>query len=241
MLNLRCIRNLVLSTLPVATCFCAKSSAETHVLMVRHGQTNWNREPRYQGHTDVPLNEKGVEQSLQLAEKIAQNYPKINAIYSSDLTRAFVTALATAEKFALPVIKKTGLRELNLGEVEGLRLDNPKVLAVQEAANQRSALYPDFRKQWDFPFSAGGESYNQLLDRVKNEILEIAKTHPNETVVVFTHGGVIQRVICDALNVEKCSPIDNCSIAHLSVDLKNQERPISFLQIEALESQQKLY
>jgi broad specificity phosphatase PhoE len=93
--------------------------AATQLLLVRHGETDWNKEQRLQGHTDNPLNKNGQEQALRFSKRISKTYPDIQAIYASDLIRAYTTAVPTAKKLRLPIQKSAALREINWGELEG--------------------------------------------------------------------------------------------------------------------------
>lgn len=85
----------------------------THFLLVRHGETDWNKEMRYQGQIDIALNETGVAQAKSLANDLIVTHPDVAAIYSSDLSRAYVTAMQSAEKYNLTVMKTEALREIS--------------------------------------------------------------------------------------------------------------------------------
>ena len=91
---------------------------ETHVYLVRHGETAWNRERRFQGHQDVPLSPAGLFQAERLAQRLKSE--TFDAVYSSDLKRAVQTAEIVARELALPVVTLKGLRERSMGEWEGL-------------------------------------------------------------------------------------------------------------------------
>jgi len=90
----------------------------TTLLLVRHGETDWNAERRWQGHADVPLNERGREQARALAEQLAGE--SVDAIYSSDLSRARDTADILGARLDVPVVVDADLREIDVGPVEGL-------------------------------------------------------------------------------------------------------------------------
>src|SRR6185437_6606991 len=96
----------------------------TTLLLVRHGETDWNAERRYQGHADVPLNDRGVEQARELAEQLAGE--RIDAIYSSDLSRAHATAEIVGERLGVPVVTDPDLREIDVGAVEGLTFEESR-------------------------------------------------------------------------------------------------------------------
>ena len=209
-------------------------SRQTRLILVRHGQTDWNKENRLQGQTDIPINAIGEKQAKTFSERIIQTYPNIDAIYSSDLIRAYATALATAEKYNLQVHKKTGLREINWGEIEGMRIFDPIANAYLEREAKLATLYPDRRLRWDIPLAPGAESSNQILNRFKKELVEIAKSHPDQTVLVFSHGRAIRTLIIDLLDSEDFIHMRNCATAHILIDLQNEHHNISFHKLEQL-------
>src|SRR5713226_3385839 len=90
-----------------------------HLLFIRHGETKWNTEWRIQGHTDTPLNARGIEQAEQLAARLATE-AKIDALYSSPLARARVTAEIIGKKLGLAASFDDRLKEKHLGEMEGM-------------------------------------------------------------------------------------------------------------------------
>ena len=89
----------------------------TEIIIIRHGETEWNKTGRFQGHSDVPLSEEGRAQAEALGKNLVVDH--VDAIYASDLTRAMETAAPLAERFGLPVIPDPQLRELNFGAWEG--------------------------------------------------------------------------------------------------------------------------
>ncbi|CAN0883721.1 Phosphoglycerate mutase-like protein 4 [Linum grandiflorum] len=103
----------------------------TEIVVVRHGETEWNAGRKIQGHIDVDLNEAGRQQAASVAERLS-NEPKISAVYSSDLKRAFDTAQAIANRCGgLEVIKELGLRERHLGDLQGLALSEASKVCPQ--------------------------------------------------------------------------------------------------------------
>lgn len=163
----------------------------TRIILVRHGQTVWNLEMKYQGHTDIALTDKGLEQASLVAKRLAAE--KVAAVYASDLSRAYMTAEKIAASFTLPVIAMPELREISFGEWEGLTYTNinqgwPEVMA-NLFANPDSVQIP------------GGETFRELKARAANAIKKIVLNHPGETVVVVSHGGTIRTLICDALDI----------------------------------------
>jgi broad specificity phosphatase PhoE len=152
------------------------------LLLARHGETDWTREKRWQGHADPPLNERGREQARALAEKLAD--VQLDAIYSSDLLRASQTATIVADGRAIDVRLDPELRENDFGDWTGLTRDE-----VERRFPGGSLLRRSGRKGW-----GGGESYEEMADRIIRAVDRIAATHPGERVLVVTHNGPIRAV-----------------------------------------------
>lgn len=157
----------------------------TRVCLVRHGQTDWNVEGRYQGQSDIPLNENGRAQAHLLAQQL-EGQP-FTAIYSSDLSRALETAEIIARCVRLPVRRDARLREINQGEWEG------QVVGIIKARYatlwQQRAEDPSLRPP-------GGETIYEVLDRVRAAMTEISHLHPTGPVLVVSHGLTLAAVIC---------------------------------------------
>ncbi|MDD4600264.1 Phosphoserine phosphatase 1 [bioreactor metagenome] len=163
----------------------------TKIILVRHGQTIWNVEMKYQGQTDIDLTEKGIIQAQLVADRLAKE--PLSAVYSSDLSRAFITAKAIAAKHTLQVIAVPELREINFGDWEGLTY-----------TNINSGWPQTMNKLFTCPEEViipGGESFPQVKERATAALARIAHNHPNETIVVVSHGGTIRTLICAALNI----------------------------------------
>ena len=141
----------------------------TTLLLVRHGETDWNAERRWQGHADVPLNERGREQARALAEQLAGD--SIDAIYSSDLSRARDTADIVGTRLGVPVVVDADLREIDVGAVEGLTWEQSQAF-----------------EGWQ------GEPHEAHAERVLAAVNRIAERHPGERILVVTHGGSMRRV-----------------------------------------------
>jgi broad specificity phosphatase PhoE len=108
-------------------------SEDTILLLIRHGQTDWNKEKRTNGQTDTSLNEIGILQAKDLSFKLQQEHPDITQIYSSDLIRAYSTAEETAKLFALAINKDARLKEMKYGEAEGqIKSEHVKEYSKQE-------------------------------------------------------------------------------------------------------------
>jgi broad specificity phosphatase PhoE len=158
----------------------------TEILLVRHGETDWNAEQRWQGHADRPLNERGREQARTLARQLSG--ARLAAVYSSDLARARETAEIVAAARGLAVTPLQELREVNVGSWSGLR------------GAECEARFPEGYARW----RAGGhgwedgETYEEMSARVVGAVRRIAARHPGETVLVVTHGGAIRSVLAHA-------------------------------------------
>lgn len=167
-------------------------SPVTHILALRHGETDWNVAKRMQGHLDIPLNQNGLAQADVLAKALAQE--PISAIYSSDLSRAAVTALPLAQLKDLPVHKTAQLRERHFGVFQGKTYSEIEGLLPQAFGLWRDRD-PDFSAQ-------DGESLRQLQTRIEAFMQEIAQRHAGQTVAIFSHGGVMDIIYRIANKVE---------------------------------------
>ncbi|MBK9573366.1 MAG: histidine phosphatase family protein [Rhodoferax sp.] len=172
----------------------------TELVLIRHGETDWNRELRFQGQADVPLNAVGLEQARRLGERLAGE--ALDGLVSSDLSRARQTAGPIQQRNAqvsmAGVVWDAALREQNFGVLEGL-----KVPDVQAGHPEVWAQWLEF--QADFAPS-GGESTRQFHSRVMAALRELAKTRGQQTLVVVTHGGVLDMVYRTALGLPLSGP-----------------------------------
>ena len=156
----------------------------TTLLFVRHGETDWNAERRFQGHADVPLNARGLAQAQELADRLAAE--ALDAIYTSDLSRARVTAEIVSTRLGVPAVVDPDLREIDVGAVEGLTFEESRGLGWQ------------------------GEPKDAHAARILRAIHRIAGNHPDGRVLVVTHGGSMRRVH-EHLGLED-TLIDNCVV-----------------------------
>ncbi|MBO7332174.1 MAG: histidine phosphatase family protein [Alphaproteobacteria bacterium] len=155
----------------------------THFLLVRHGETDWNKEKRCQGWTDIPLNETGLAQ----AEKISKQLKKgdYSALYTSDLKRAFQTAEVLNETLSLSIQKVKELRELNHGDAEGkkdIRQIYGDILAIMYDNTHPNGF--DIRLP-------SGESRNDVLARLLPFLRKVAEKHKGENILLVSHGNLI--------------------------------------------------
>lgn len=157
-------------------------SRATRLCLVRHGETEWNRERRLQGHLDVPLNAAGLAQARATAAHLAGQ--TFSAVYCSDLARARQTAMAAADALACAAQPTPALRERHYGALQGL--------TYAEARERLPAEFERFSaRDADFAFSGGGESLRGFAARIEQAVSEIARRHPGEQVLIVTHGGAL--------------------------------------------------
>jgi alpha-ribazole phosphatase len=178
----------------------------TRIILIRHGQTDWSSQKRYNGITDVSLNEEGKSQARRLCERLKSE--KIHKVYSSDMKRTLQFAAIALKDMSIE--KLFQLREMNFGVFEGL--------TYGEIMNK----YPDIYKQWlRNPLKTvirGTESLDSLAERVRNALAQVLSLNKNLTVAVFTHAGPIKVILCDALKLglEKIWQIEQ-DLAGLSI------------------------
>lgn len=160
------------------------ASGEVTLLLIRHGETAWNAEHRIQGRLDVPLSTTGMWQSGRLAERLSGE--AIDAIVSSDLSRAWMTGTPLAEVHGLSMLPEPRLRERAFGIFEGKTLDEIAAGHPQEFAAWRARDV-----DWRIP---DGESGTEFIGRVLDAMRDIAASYAGRTVAVVTHGGVLDVV-----------------------------------------------
>lgn len=184
----------------------------TRLCFVRHGETAWNAEQRMQGHKDLPLSPAGLEQALGAGQHLSGQ--PVAAIYSSDLLRAQQTAQPIAEALMLPIRLVPELRERNYGRCEGLVRSE----VVSQYAEDAHAL----RERVVDYVVPGGESLLQHQSRVLACVDRLAREHIGQTIIVVTHGGVLdliyRRASGMALEKRRDFAIPNTGINWLSID-----------------------
>lgn len=177
----------------------------TKLLLARHGETDWNRDHRWQGHSDVPLNALGLEQAHTLAAELARE--PIAAVYSSDLRRAYETAQIVAKRHGLDVIIDHGLRELHFGVWEGMTSD--------EIEERFPGDLSRWREEGKVADGRGGETHDQLRERVLAAAHRIVAAHPGEQVLVVSHGGTLRALAIHAAAIEHDRRLENCGVLRI--------------------------
>lgn len=179
----------------------------TELLLIRHGETDHNRQWRFQGQIDVPLNATGRAQAERLAQRLADE--PLDALVSSDLQRARGTAEPLLARRALPLALDARWREQAFGVLEGLEV--PKV----------PETHPELWAAWSRHEAdhapPGGESYRAFHARVMQAIRALAEAHPGRRVAVFTHGGVLDMAWREAHGLPLAGP-RSCAIPNTGIN-----------------------
>jgi alpha-ribazole phosphatase len=185
-----------------------------HLLLVRHGQTEWNAQHRYQGHSDLPLNQLGQEQARQLAARLQTQ--KIDLVFSSDLQRALQTAQILAESHGVKVQPDPRLREMNFGLLEGHTFDDGL------------ERWPEMIRNWvqdNNQPPEGGERLDEFSERVSQFFTGLRQSCDGKTVLVVAHGGPL-RVIMQSVLGPGSGPVwwfslDHGSLTDFQIDDEN--------------------
>lgn len=180
----------------------------TELTFIRHGETDWNLQQRFQGQIDVPLNATGRAQAARLAARLAASPPP-DLLFSSDLQRARETAAPLAQAWALPVLPLPALREQSFGVLEGL--DVPTI------QKQHPALW----QQWlvhhaDFALP-GGESLRQFHARVLAGVQALVAGHEGRHLTIVTHGGVLDMLWRSAKSIS-LDGLRDCAIPNTGIN-----------------------
>jgi 2,3-bisphosphoglycerate-dependent phosphoglycerate mutase len=152
------------------------------LLLVRHGQSTWNHEHRIQGQLDPPLSDEGRRQAARLGRRLAGR--KFSGFYTSDLQRALETSRVIGEALGIEPTPMEGLREIYLGEWEGL--------LTEELAVRYPVAWAGWTEEPDWDLVPGGEGSAQFEARVKVALDSLFGRHQQGDVLAVTHGGVIQ-------------------------------------------------
>ena len=180
----------------------------TRLILVRHGESEANEKGLFVGHTDSPLSKRGIKQAEKTAEYIVNKW-KIDVIYSSDLKRAYDTALSISKRGGVDIISDERLREIYGGDWEG------------EVFTELSEKFPEDRALWRTDIAnsrcTNGESVRELSKRINERLVEIARDNDGKTVVVTTHATPIGCMLAlwKMRDIEKMKDIrwvDNASV-----------------------------
>ena len=155
--------------------------------LIRHGRTDWNDLNHIQGKSDIPLNSTGITQAKELGNRLKQQGFKVSHIYTSFLKRAKQTADIISDILEIPCDILDGLEEVNLGDWEGISWDEVKVRYPER--------YDAFRHNRRYTKASGGESYEEMLQRVLPALKKLAETCKDDVIVV-THSAVIMALLC---------------------------------------------
>jgi broad specificity phosphatase PhoE len=179
----------------------------THALLIRHGETDWNADGRWQGRAPTPLNDLGREQSRLLGRYLAAQGPRIDMLYSSDLIRARQTAEAIAAPLGLIIQFDPRLREIDLGDWQGLTRAE-----VEAWDTERYTAYQADRRNHPIP---NGESWMQVQGRIRAAFDDLAGQHVSQTFALVSHGGAIGRLIESLFGTIERPTLSNTSITVL--------------------------
>ncbi|WP_181817769.1 histidine phosphatase family protein [Psychromonas sp. B3M02] len=182
----------------------------TDVYLIRHGETLFNQQGCFQGHSDSPLTEKGQQQALQLAEYF--KVIPLQQLYCSDLGRAQASALPLASAQQLTIKTSEQLREISYDYLDG----QPK---LQLTAQDKQKLQRLFSGELGYRIGEG-ETLQEVQERIVNKLNEIALRHPGESIAVVTHGLSIVMLLKHILHIPVDAPrhfnIHNACVCHLT-------------------------
>jgi broad specificity phosphatase PhoE len=183
----------------------------TTLVLIRHAETDWNRDNRFQGHADPPLNDAGRAQARTLADELGAE--RFAALYTSPLRRAAETAAILASELGLEPVSDAALEEIDVGSWSGLTRDE-----VGERFPDGYARWLEFGHGWE-----DGETYEELGGRVVAGLLNIGARHPDVSVLAVTHGGPIRSALAAAERVpfeearRSIHVIGNCATVRIAV------------------------
>lgn len=163
----------------------------TKLILIRHGRTLWNSSGKFQGQSDVQLSPEGIKQAQKLAENFPVNH--IDKVYSSNLQRAFATGAIIAQKFNVPIEADNRLCEISFGDWEGMTYDEIHQQWPHEIETMFSS--PD---SLTMPH---GESFFDVQQRGIKALWDIVDKHPDETIVITAHGGILRTLLAYTLHM----------------------------------------
>lgn len=184
----------------------------TTILLARHGETDWNRAHRFQGHADPPLNDLGREQARGLVRQLART--PLTAIYSSDLRRASETAEIVGGARSLEPEPRRDLREIDVGEWSGLTMRE-----IEERYPEGVERHRRGADGWEH-----GEPHAAMQERIVDAVRRIAAAHPDEHVLLVIHGGTMRALLAAAEGMDFAEyrrthgGFENGSVASIGVE-----------------------
>ena len=193
------------------------------IYLIRHGETECNKDRKFYGHLDVPLDEKGQSQAeslgMHIQDELVKDGVQISAIYSSPLNRAMSTAAPVSDALNLDVKKEEGLMEMDMGEWEGKSVE--QVIGIKDT-DGLPLMFRCMNKPLSHPMP-GGEKLQDADKRITSTMDEIIKNHlPTENIACITHGGVIAVVLChilgESLDDFRKNIVENTSVTVIETD-----------------------
>jgi broad specificity phosphatase PhoE len=181
----------------------------TTLVLVRHGETDWNRERRFQGHADTSLNDAGRRQAGELAEILRGE--RFNAVYTSPLRRASETATIVAAQLGLEAWELEALREIDVGDWQGLTVDEVRAHFSDQAAVAWHSGWPN------------GETHDELGARVLPALLDLGSRHAGDRILGVTHAGPIRVALAAAAGLTHeesrahVGPLENCAAFRFAI------------------------
>jgi broad specificity phosphatase PhoE len=193
------------------------------IYLIRHGETECNKDRKFYGHLDVPLDDNGRAQAeslgMNIKDELVKDGVEISALYSSPLTRAMSTAAPVSDALSLDIQKDAGLMEMNMGEWEGKSVD--QIINIKDK-DGLPLMFKCMRKPLSYPMP-GGEKLQDADKRITSTLDDIISHHlPAENIACVTHGGVIAVVLCHILGKSlddfRQNIVDNTSITVIETD-----------------------
>jgi broad specificity phosphatase PhoE len=189
------------SSVDIFSCYDEQKTALTvgdtmsslRLLLVRHGETIWNQENRWQGQADVPLSENGQAQARRLAQRLLAEKRRVHAIYTSDLSRALHTAEILGEALGIEPRREAGWREMNIGRWSGL--------TTAEVIARYAEEWERLRAGEDLP-RGGGETFAQFQARLVRATERLLQRHAGEQIMIVSHGGAVRAFLLHCRGLE---------------------------------------
>ena len=190
----------------------------TTIVLVRHGETDWNREHRFQGHADTPLNAAGRRQAVELAELLRGE--RFAAVYTSPLRRAAETASIVAARLGLQALELEALREIDVGDWQGLTVEEVRTRYPEQ-------LHDAWHSGWP-----NGESHADLDARVLPALLDLGRRHEGARVLGVTHAGPLRTALATSAGLSheesraRIGRLGNCAVFRFAIRDGTLERSI---------------